>query len=191
MPSRQESARPDNSKAQRPFSVSVAYFGFTVFLDEGPCPRPPNFCTLKLAASACAALGFMLMVFARRQCGPVGFGPLVSGHVRGQGPARCAQYRRFARHLHAVVRSDLEGSSHTTTRGRNLPWAHLSQPLPRSRGAELAYGAAGALIVLMFWMCCSAQIFCLAPSSPKRSLTSESLAAPPQRGTIQEGVNSS
>ena len=29
------------------------------------------------------------------------------------------------------------------------------------------------------------------PSSPKRSLTSESLAAPPQRGTIQEGVNSS
>jgi hypothetical protein len=22
------------------------YFGFTVFLDEGRCPRPPNFCTL-------------------------------------------------------------------------------------------------------------------------------------------------
>lgn len=84
----------------------------------------------RMAASACAALGFMLMVFARRQCRPVGFGPLVSGHVRGQGPARCAQYRRFARHLHAVVRSDLEGSPHTTMRGRNLSWAHLSQPYP-------------------------------------------------------------
>jgi membrane protein len=37
----------------------------------------------RLAASACAALGFML-IFARRQCRPVGFGPLISGHVAGK-----------------------------------------------------------------------------------------------------------
>ena len=150
-----------------------------------------NFCTLKLAASACAALGFMLMVFVRRQCGPVGFGPLVFGHVRGEGPARCAQYRRFARHLHAVVRSDLQGSSHQrrvagTCPGRICHSRYLGRGAPSS-----PYGAAVELIMLMFRTCCPAQIFLFGAEPTKAKLTSEFLAGPPQRGTIQECMSSS
>jgi uncharacterized BrkB/YihY/UPF0761 family membrane protein len=82
-----------------------------------------------------------------------------------------------------------------------LPWAHLSQryssPLKIADRIYLGRAApgspygAGALIVLMFWMYCSAQIFLFGAELTKQSLTSESLAAPAQRGTIQEGVSSS
>jgi membrane protein len=52
------------------------------------------------------------------------------------------------------------------TLGKSLVGIYLGRAAPSS-----AYGAAGELIVLMFWMYYSAQS-CLAPSSPKRSLTS-------------------
>jgi membrane protein len=108
-----------------------------------------------------------------------------------------------ARHLHAVVFAAIYRVLPTQRyRGGTLPWAHLSQPystLGKSligiylgRAAPSSpYGAAGELIVLMFRMHYSGANLPVWPSSPKRSLTSESLAAPPQRGTIQAGVNSS
>ena len=40
------------------------------------------------------------------------------------------------------------------TLGKSLIGIYLGRAAPNS-----PYGAAGALIVLMFWMCCSAQIF--------------------------------
>jgi hypothetical protein len=130
MPSRQESARPDNSKAQRPFPVSVAYFGFTVFL--------ANFCTLKLAASACAALGFMLMVF---RSPPVRACWLWATGFRACSWARSCSLRSIPSFRSPSSRCCSQRSRRffpPTPGGRNLPWAHLSQPLPRSRGAELA-----------------------------------------------------
>jgi uncharacterized BrkB/YihY/UPF0761 family membrane protein len=76
--------------------------------------------------------------------------------------------RRFARHLllFAAIYKVLPTHRY---RGRNLSWAHLSQRYSsRSENRDRIYlgraapgspyGAAGALIVLM-WMYCSAQIF--------------------------------
>ena len=49
-----------------------------------------------------AALGFLLIVSLA-----VGAGTL----VRGQGGAECPQHGRVARHLHVIVRSDLQGAA--------------------------------------------------------------------------------
>jgi hypothetical protein len=55
--------------------------------------------------------------------------------------------------LHDSVHCDLQGSArYLRYRAATSYWAHLSQPCSSGRAARSSpFGAAGALIVLMFW----------------------------------------
>jgi membrane protein len=71
--------------------------------------------------------------------------------------------------------------------GKSLIGIYLGRAAP-----SLPYGAAGELIVLMFRMYYSAQIFLLGADLAKAIADERRAApAPPQRGTIQECVSSS
>jgi membrane protein len=117
-----------------------------------------------------AALGFMPVVSLAASAGLSAWVKFFRDCSR-QAPVGGPQHRRVPGHLHATVHSDLQGPArHGDTRARpgtgrichsrSLHHRKVAdRNLSRSGGASSRYGAAGALIVLMFCTYYSAQSF--------------------------------
>ena len=138
-----------------------------------------------------AALGSMLLVSLAASAGPSAWGKFFRDYSAARYCWRSST-PSCPCHLHATVHSDRQGPArHGATQARPRT-GRICHSRYLGRGAPSSpYGAAVELIMLMFRTCCPAQIFLFGAEPTKAKLTSEFLAGPPQRGTIQEGVSSS